>query len=141
MTNIKFLPTIAKQSRVKLTRISKMIKKGKILWSFNKFSQLTVWRLVWKICILILGFKGYRNYSKIGSFSINDGDGSKNVTIKMNLWHLFQFAENVKCRQISLKLISKRPHSSLERERKICHCLFTSSIKNEIRLFQVIVVQ
>ena len=35
-----------------------------------------------------------------GSFSIDDGDDSENVTFKMNLLHLFQFAENVKCRQI-----------------------------------------
>ena len=40
----------------------------------------------------------------IGSFSIDDGDGSENATLKMNspfletLSSLFQFAENVKCR-------------------------------------------
>ena len=40
---------------------------------------------------------------------IDDGDGSENVTFKMNwrfffqtLSRLFQFAENVKCTQISL---------------------------------------
>ena len=74
----------------------------------------------------------------IGSFSIDDGDGSENATLKMNspfletLSSLFQFAENVKCRQISLELISWRPHSSLERERKICRRLFAYSIKREI---------
>ena len=33
------------------------------------------------------------------------------------------------------------PHSSLERERKFCCRLFTSSIKPEIRHFHVTVVQ
>ena len=32
---------------------------------------------------------------------------------------LFKSAENVRCRQISLELISWGPHSSLEKERKI----------------------
>ena len=57
------------------------------------------------------------------------------------LSRLFQSAENVKCRQISLELISWGPHSSLERERKTRRRLFTSSIKREIRPFHVIVVQ
>ena len=38
-------------------------------------------------------------------------------------------------------LISWGPHSSLERERKSRGCLFTSSIKHEIRHFHVVVVQ
>ena len=50
----------------------------------------------------------------LGTFSIDDSNGSENVTFKMNwrffffqtLSRLFQFAENVKCRQISLELIS-----------------------------------
>ena len=41
-----------------------MITKEKRLWSFIKFSQLifkgNVWRLVWRICMLILGLKGLR---------------------------------------------------------------------------------
>ena len=57
------------------------------------------------------------------------------------LSRLFQFAENFKCRQISLELISWGPHSSLERERKFRRRLFTSSIKYEIRHFHVVVVQ
>ena len=79
----------------------------------------------------------------IGSFSIDDGYGSENVTFKLSqtLSLLFQFAENVKCRQISLDLISWGPHSSLERERKFLRRLFTSSIKREIRHFHVVVVQ
>ena len=49
----------------------------------------------------------------IGSFSINDGNCRENVSFKMNsrfffqsLSRLFQFAENGKCRRISLELIS-----------------------------------
>ena len=47
----------------------------------------------------------------IGSFSIDDGNGSENVSFKMNspffqsLSRLFQFAENGKYRRISLELI------------------------------------
>ena len=55
--------------------------------------------------------------------------------------HLLQFAENVKCRKISLEVISWGSYSSLERERKIRRCLFTSSIKREIRYFHELVVQ
>ena len=50
----------------------------------------------------------------LGSFSIDDGNGSENVSVKMNsrffqaLSRLFHFAENGKCRQISLELIRKR---------------------------------
>ena len=58
---------------------------------------------------------------KIGSFSIDDGDGSENVTI-------------------NLELVSWGPSSSLERERKIRSRLFRSSIKREIRHFHVVVV-
>ena len=52
---------------------------------------------------------------------------------------LFQFAWNVKCGRISLELISWGTLSSLERERKFCRRLFTSSIKREIRHFHVVV--
>ena len=47
------------------------------------------------------------------------------------LWRLFQFAENVKCRRISLELISWGPHSSFERKGNFFCRLFTSSIKRE----------
>ena len=57
------------------------------------------------------------------------------------LSRLFQSAENVKCRQVSLELISCGPQSNLEGERKIRRHLLTSSIKREIRHFHVIVVQ
>ena len=40
----------------------------------------------------------------------------------------------------SSELISIGPQSSLERERKVCRRLFTSSIKRETRHFHVVVV-
>ena len=61
----------------------------------------------------------------------DDGNGSENVTVKMN----------VKFRCNFLKMNSWRPHPSLERERKIRRRLFTSSIKRPIRKFHVSVVQ
>ena len=88
-----------------------------------------------------------RVHFPLGSFSIGDGDGSENVTFKMNsrffqtLQRLFQFDENVKCGRISLELISWGQHSSFGRERKIRCRLFTSSIKREIRDFHAVVVQ
>ena len=74
----------------------------------------------------------------VGGFSIDDGDGSKNVTSKwisilQTLSRLFQFAENVKCRRISLDLISWGPLPPC--------CLFTSSIKHEIGDSQAIAMQ
>ena len=57
------------------------------------------------------------------------------------LSRLFQFAENVKRRRIFQEFISWGPHSSLGRQRKIRHRLFTSSIKRAIRHFHVLVVQ
>ena len=74
----------------------------------------------------------------LGSFSIDDEDGSEKVTFKMNspffqtLSRLFQFTENVKCERISLELISCGPDSNLERARKIRRRLFT--------LFKVVVL-
>ena len=47
--------------------------------------------------------------ARVGYESIDDGNGSENVSFKMNsrffqsLSRLFQFAENGKCRRISLK--------------------------------------
>ena len=65
----------------------------------------------------------------------------KRIRFIQTLSRLFQFAENVKCRRISLEWISWGRRSSLERERKIHRRLFTSSIKREIRHFHVQVVQ
>ena len=61
------------------------------------------------------------------SFSIDDGYGSENVTLKK--WANF------------LELIAWGPHWSLERERKIRRRLFMSSTKREIMHFHVVVVR
>ena len=66
------------------------------------------------------------------NFSIDDVDGSEIVIFKMNSRFFKLFCVYFNCRRISLKLISWGPHSRLERERKICRRLFTSSIKREI---------
>ena len=80
----------------------------------------------------------FNQYKKLlGSFHIDDynGDGSEKFNFKMNssfsqtLPRIFQFAKKVKCRRISLELISWEPHSSWERDRTIRRSLFTSSIK------------
>ena len=77
----------------------------------------------------------------VASFSIDDGNGSENLTFKMNS-RLFQFAENGKSRRISLELISWGAHSTLEREKEIRRRSFSmSSIKLAIRHFHVVVVQ
>ena len=86
-------------------------------------------------------------HKTLGSFSIDDGNGSENVSFKMNsrffqsLSRLFQFSKNGKCRRISLELNSWGPHLSLEREKEIRPRLFTSPIKLAIRHFHVAVVQ
>ena len=68
-------------------------------------------------------------FKSIRSFSKDDGDSTENVTFKMNS-RFFQFAKNVKCRRISVQLISWGPHLRLDRERKIRRRLFMSSIKS-----------
>ena len=47
----------------------------------------------------------------------------------------------MKCRRTLLKLNFKGPYPSSEREIKFRCCLFTSSIKRQIRHFHVVVVQ
>ena len=69
---------------------------------------------------------------------------SLEIAFFQTLSGFFHFAENIKCRWISLELISWESHSSLERERKNRPRLFMSSIKletREIRLFHVIIMQ
>ena len=83
----------------------------------------------------------------LGSFSIDDGDSTKNVTFKMNLC-FFKLCR-VYSNWLKMSNVGKfpwswnlgEPHSSLERERKICHRLFTSSITHAIRHFHVVVMQ
>ena len=69
---------------------------------------------------------------------------SLEIAFFQTLSAFFHFAENIKCRWISLELISWESHPSLERERKNRPRLFMSSIKletREIRLFHVIIMQ
>ena len=47
----------------------------------------------------------------------------------------------LKCRWTLLKLNPKGPYLSLEKKIKFCRCLFTLSLKHEIRHFDVSVVQ
>ena len=58
-----------------------------------------------------------------------------------SLSQLFLPTYFVKCRRTLLELNFKGPYSSSEREIKFRRCLFTSSIKREIRHFHVVVVQ
>ena len=55
------------------------------------------------------------------------------IPVFQTLSRLFQFAENGKCRRISLELISWGPHSSLEREKEIRRRLFTFSRRSRAR--------
>ena len=52
-------------------RSNKMITKGNMLWSLNKFSQQIfsshVWRLVYRICMLNLGVKGIYKFNEAES--------------------------------------------------------------------------
>ena len=68
--------------------------------------------------------------SLIRSFSIDDGNGTFKTNSRCSFQtfsSLLQFAEKVKCRLISLELISWRPHSSLdsleEKETFVVACL------------------
>ena len=56
-------------------------------------------------------------------------------------WSRFQLTYFVKCRRTLLKLNSWGQYPSSEREIKFHRCLFTSSLKREIRHFHVEVVQ
>ena len=58
-----------------------------------------------------------------------------------SLYWLFLPTYFVNCRRTLLKLNFKGPYSSSEREIKFRRCLFTSSMKREIRHFRVAVVQ
>ena len=58
-----------------------------------------------------------------------------------SLSRLFLLTCFVKCRRTLLKLNSKEPYPSSEREIKFRRCLFTFSTIREIRHFHVVVVQ
>ena len=63
------------------------------------------------------------------------------LTLFQSLSWLFQLTYFVKCKRTLLELNFYQPYPSSERERKFCHCLFTSFTKREIRHFHVVVVQ
>ena len=69
------------------------------------------------------------------TFNNDDGDGSENVTVKVNSCFskfcrvYFNFPENVKCRPVFLDLNFWGPYSSLKRDRKIRRGLCASSMK------------
>ena len=58
-----------------------------------------------------------------------------------SLLQLFQLTYFVKCTRTLLNLNSKGPYLSPESEIKFRHCLFTFSIKHEIRYFHIVVAQ
>ena len=83
----------------------------------------------------------YLSLHRTRSLSINDDDGYENWRYFKHLSRLFQLIQFVKCWQILLELNSKRLYESSGKERE-SRCLeFTSSTKQEIRHFHVVVVQ
>ena len=65
----------------------------------------------------------------------------KKFTFFQSLSQLFLPTYFVKCRQTLLELNSYAPYPSTVREIKFRRCLFTSSVKREIRHVHVVVVQ
>ena len=93
--------------------------------------MLLVWSPYWSNPVVALCYNAplfigitWELQQVIGSFSIDNSNGSENITSKMNspffqtLSCLFPLAENVKCWWISLELSFWGPHSSVEWERK-----------------------
>lgn len=101
MANINFLVhnIINTWSRDKVVRINKMFTKGKILWSFIKFSPIilkgNVWRSVRRICLRILGIK---RLTLPECLSLNMGPLHAIHQSRLCFWSLFAI-EN----QVSLK--------------------------------------
>ena len=58
-----------------------------------------------------------------------------------SLSRLLQLVYFVKCKRTLFEPNSSEPYSSSEGERNFSRCLFTSSIKREIRYFPIVVVQ
>ena len=82
----------------------------------------------------------------LGSFSIDDGDGSENVTIKMNSRFFNVFC--VYSKLLKMPNVGERPRVGFlgtvlkfRITKKIRSRLFTSSRKREIRHFHVVVMQ
>ena len=61
-------------SGTKVTGINKMITSEKVLWSFNKFSQLifqeNVGKFIWRICMWIFGLKGLTKFCVFDLYTI-----------------------------------------------------------------------
>ena len=113
--------------------------------SFTSTSEILTLSCTWGM--KKVPFSGWASpHWSLGSFSIDDGDGSEKSLLKwfalfQPLSRLFQFTEKMEFGRISLELISWGPDSSVERERKIRRRLFTLCINGEIRHFHVVVVQ
>ena len=83
----------------------------------------------------------------VGSLRSNDATATR-TSLKKSEFALFQSLSRlflptyfVECRRTLLKLNSKGPYPSTEREIKFGRCLFTFPMKREIRNFHVVVVQ
>ena len=84
--------------------------------------------------------------SLIGTLRSNNATATRTSLKKVclrsfSLYSDYSYKNFVKCRRTLLKLNFKGPYPSSEREIKFRRCLFTSSIKHEIRHFHVVVVQ
>ena len=82
----------------------------------------------------------------IGTLRSNDATATKTslkskFAFLQSLSRLFLPTYFVKCRQTLLKLNSRGPYPSSEREIKFRCCFFTFSIKRKIRHFHVVVAQ
>ena len=81
-----------------------------------------------------------------GTLRSNDATATKTslkkwICVLHFLSRLFLLTYLVKCTRTLLNLNSKGPYSSSESEIKFLPCLFTLSIKHEIRHFHVLLVQ
>ena len=102
--------------------------------SLNFFSDVNRDLLRYKECRFLFPFFDMFNTNptkrlKLRNFSIDKGDGSENVTFKMN-WRFFQLCR-VYFNSLKIANVGQFPwswflwaHSSLERERKVCRRLF-----------------
>ena len=120
-----------------LAKIYNSIAFLSLLVSYTSFSRSLIIIIIIVVVVVII----------IRDFKIQRRDGDKERRLKsefaifQSLQRLFPTTYFVKCRRTLLKLNFKGPYSSSEREIKFHRCLFTSSIKREIRHFHVVVVQ
>ena len=125
------------------------------------------WSLLRKIAYCSIYFSGHNNFllvlkqwkgalnlparsalraRSLGTLRSNDATATRTSLKKVclrsfSLYSDYSYKNFVKCRRTLLKLNFKGPYPSSEREIKFRRCLFTSSIKHEIRHFHVVVVQ